>query len=174
MIPVRDTLQQAAYLEFRMVHPESEKLVRDGLVIPGYDLLRAKARKKGAADSFEQLLVKIEPEMGLTGKYIERAGVEPDPLTGQPQIHFKFNDKGAEIFAELTKKHVHERMAIVLDGQLYSAPVIQGEIPGGSGVITGDFDRERSQPISPMSLRTLSRRRSISFKKPRWIPQPGN
>jgi len=145
---VRKTLQQAAFLEFRMVNPDSDNLVKQGLVLPGYELLRTKSHKKTAGEAYEQVLVKIEPEMGLTGSYIESAGVEPDPLTGQPQIHFKFNTKGAEIFAEVTRKHIHERMAIVLDGQLYSAPVIQGEIPSGSGQITGDFDRKEATELA--------------------------
>src|ERR1019366_3601242 len=52
--------------------------------------------------------------------------------------------QGAERFGEITRENVHQRMAIVLDGELYSAPVIQTPIETGSGQITGQFDNKEA------------------------------
>ena len=54
-----------------------------------------------------------------------------------PEIEFEFDSIGAEKFANLTTDQVGEQLAIVLDGELYTAPVIQGPIRGGRGVING-------------------------------------
>jgi SecD/SecF fusion protein len=67
-----------------------------------------------------------------------------DPLSGQPEIDFTMDSKGAELFAQITKENIGKQLAIVLDGELYSAPVIQGEIPGGRGRITGTFTPEEA------------------------------
>src|SRR5262249_11349809 len=77
--------------------------------------------------------------------YLKRAEVARDPLTNEPEIVFHLNDEGAQIFAEITREwspkgNKKYHLAIVLDGVLYSAPTIQGEIPGGTGRITGGFD----------------------------------
>jgi SecD/SecF fusion protein len=84
----------------------------------------------------------------LTGKYVERAGVIRDPVSNRPQITCKFNTEGGQIFGRLTTEHVRERMAIVLDGELYSAPVINEPILGGSCVINGDFDLKEAWQLA--------------------------
>jgi preprotein translocase subunit SecD len=61
-----------------------------------------------------------------------------DPL-GEPQIYFKLTAEATATFAKLTGENLGRRLAIVLDGELYSAPVIQAAIEGGSGQITGHF-----------------------------------
>ncbi|GHU00310.1 hypothetical protein FACS1894186_0560 [Alphaproteobacteria bacterium] len=58
---------------------------------------------------------------------------------GLPVVSFKFDGLGASRFGEATRKGVGRRLAIVLDGKVISAPVIQSAITGGSGVITGSF-----------------------------------
>src|SRR5208283_634879 len=63
---------------------------------------------------------------------------------GEPEIHFTLDDKGAERFAEITRENVHQRLAIILDKELYSAPVIQSPIETGSGEITGQFDNREA------------------------------
>ena len=137
---VRAALTRPAFLEFRMVHPDSDNLIRQGLMAPGHEILVQKRKGQEGRDTLERVVVKTKAERGLTGKYIERAGVIRDPISNRPQISFKFNTEGGRLFGELTTEHTRERMAIVLDGELYSAPVINEPIRGGSGVINGDFD----------------------------------
>ena len=130
------TLQKAAFLEFRMVHERSDDLVKENTVEPGYEILRRKERSRDGREITEAVEVKKRYEMAGS---IKSATVMRGNL-GEPEIHFTLDSKGAERFAEITRNNVHRRLAIVLDGVLYSAPVIQSPIEGGSGQITGHFD----------------------------------
>jgi preprotein translocase subunit SecD len=67
---------------------------------------------------------------------------------GSPAVFFKFNKKGAKIFADLTKDNVGNLFAIVLDDKVLSAPKINTPILGGSGVITGNFTVIEAQELS--------------------------
>jgi SecD/SecF fusion protein len=145
---VRDTLTRPAFLEFRMVHPQSDQMVAQGIMAPGHEVLMQKRKGNNGQETLERVLVKVKAERGLTGKYIERAGVIRDPVSNRPQITFKFNSDGGKIFGDLTTEHTRERMAIVLDGELYSAPVINEPILGGSGVINGDFDLKEAWQLA--------------------------
>jgi len=75
-------------------------------------------------------------EVSLTGDYITDAHVRPDPETGRPEVGLNFDRIGARKFEKLTGAHVRERMAIVLEGEVSSAPVIQTRIGGGRARIT--------------------------------------
>ncbi|GDY21565.1 protein translocase subunit SecDF [Verrucomicrobiota bacterium] len=145
---VRNQIEKAAFLEFRMVHPESDTLVRDGRLAPGYELLKEKRKGRDGKDVLVAYLVKRTSELGLTGKNVKRAGVNRDPITMRPEIHFTLDDEGSSKFAKITRENIGRQMAIVLDGELYSAPTIQGEIPGGSGQITGNFDLKEALELA--------------------------
>jgi SecD/SecF fusion protein len=132
-------IQRAAYLEFRMVHEDSDKLIAAGEVPPGYELLKRKERTSSGREQIEQVIVKKRPERGLTGSAIKNAMVTRGNM-GEPEIDFTLNSDGAVLFADITRENIGRRLAIILDGELYSAPVIQGEIPSGRGQITGRFD----------------------------------
>ncbi len=84
----------------------------------------------------------------LTGKYIKTARVEYDSRTGRPQIGLVFNDEGTKLFADITKKNIGKALAILLDGQVISAPVIQSEILGGQAQITGSFSIQEANSLS--------------------------
>jgi SecD/SecF fusion protein len=136
----RNTLSKPAVLEFRLVHPDNAQLLRDGLAAPGYETLYEKKRRKdGAGEEYIPYLVKKNAERGLTGKYVSQARVVPDPISNQPEIALSFNTEGDRLFSDVTREHVGEQLAIVLDGELYSAPVIQQAIIGGHAQITGNF-----------------------------------
>lgn len=64
---------------------------------------------------------------------------QPSFQEGQPVVSFKFNSLGGKKFGEATRDNIGERLAIVLDNEVISAPTIQSAIMGGSGVITGNF-----------------------------------
>ncbi|MEK7187185.1 MAG: protein translocase subunit SecD [Patescibacteria group bacterium] len=84
---------------------------------------------------------------GLTGQYLSKARVEFNPTTQAAQVGVDFNDKGKELFAKITREHVGEELAIVLDGALLSAPVIQEEIKDGKAQITGSFTPEEAREL---------------------------
>jgi preprotein translocase subunit SecD len=76
----------------------------------------------------------LDKKQGMTGEYITDARVAFDNSPGEgnrPYVQVTFNRSGAELFGRLTAANVKKRMAIVLDDNVDSAPVIQSEIPGG-------------------------------------------
>ena len=75
----------------------------------------------------------------LTGKQLKRAVVEFSS-TGEPEVSLQFDDEGKKLFAEITKRNLQKPVAIFLDGQAISTPVVQSEITGGSAVISGNFN----------------------------------
>lgn len=133
----RNTIQKAAFLEFRLVSPTSDEDIRDGVIPPGHEVLRQKRTDPAGRETIETVVVKKKAEM--TGSSIKSAMVTRGNL-GEPEINFTLNSEGAAKFGEITKANIGRRLAIILDGQLYSAPVIRSEIATGSGQITGQFD----------------------------------
>ena len=84
----------------------------------------------------------------LTGKQLQSAKVDFDQQVGTIQVSLQFDDEGSKLFAELTKKHVGEQIAIFLDGEVLSAPVVNQEILGGRAVITGSFTLEEAKLLA--------------------------
>lgn len=75
----------------------------------------------------------------LQGERLTQASAAIDSRTGSPVVSFRFDSEGAREFAEVTRQNVGRPFAIVLDGKVISAPVIQEPILGGSGQIQGSF-----------------------------------
>ncbi len=75
----------------------------------------------------------------LSGRYLKRAQVTFDRNTGSPQVAITFNEEGKKLFAEITKRNLKKPVAIFLDGELISAPVVQQVITSGDAVISGNF-----------------------------------
>jgi protein-export membrane protein SecD len=75
----------------------------------------------------------------LTGKYLKSAQLSFNPTTSEPIINLNFNDEGAKLFEEITKANIGKTVAIYLDGQVISAPVVREAISGGQAQISGDF-----------------------------------
>ena len=134
-------IQRAAFLEFRLVSPTSDQDIKDGIVQPGYEILKRKERMRGGRERTEEVEVRKKAEMDGSG--IKSAMVVRGNL-GEPEIHFTLDAEGAEKFAQITRENVHQRLAIILDKELYSAPVIQTPIETGSGQITGQFDNKEA------------------------------
>jgi preprotein translocase subunit SecD len=65
--------------------------------------------------------------------------------SGRPIISFTFNTAGGRAFCNATKANINKRLAIMLDGEIISAPVVQSAICGGSGIITGTFTTQQTQ-----------------------------
>ena len=109
---------QTPILEFRLAKSDAETIIEDN-----------------PEASIDELFVPTE----LTGRYLSRARVEFDPNTGVALVGLEFNEEGGELFAKITREHKGEILAIILDGAIISAPVIQDEIKDGKAQITGSF-----------------------------------
>ncbi len=84
---------------------------------------------------------------GLTGRYLSSSQVSSNQTTGQPVILINFNSEGAKLFEAITKKNLGKPVAILLDGQVISSPVVQEAIAGGNAQITGSFDYKEAQRL---------------------------
>jgi preprotein translocase subunit SecD len=85
----------------------------------------------------------------MTGEFLKdaRVGVDNRQFEG-PYVSFELDDVGAKLFEQITTQNVGKRLAIVLDDNVYSAPVIQERIPGGRGQITGRFDMKEASDLA--------------------------
>lgn len=84
----------------------------------------------------------------LSGAQLDRAEVVTDPQTGQTQVSLQFNAEGRELFRELTERHVGDPIAIFLDGEPISVPVVNQVIPNGTAVISGNFSVREAQLLA--------------------------
>ncbi len=79
----------------------------------------------------------VDKRAELTGNVIVNAQATIDPQTSAPVVSMQMNSEGAREWARITGANIKKRCAIVLDGYVYSAPVIQGKIPNGNSQISG-------------------------------------
>src|SRR5436309_10179096 len=145
----RDQLSRVAKLEFRLVYPDNgEKLKAiDGgkdVIPPEYRIESYKMQREGEKPIEERLLVKKKAD--LSGEHVSSAGAsyEKDGWV----VHLRFDAEGAKQFGNITAANVHHRFAIVLDGIIQSAPVIQDAIYGGDAQITGRFTEEEARKLT--------------------------
>jgi len=150
---IRDMLTMSARLEFKLLHKDNDKLVAQYLADPenfnppdGYEVMHMATSGKDDSASQKVCVVKKRPEMRGRGNIAE-ASVRLDNF-GQRYISLTFTLAGAKKFGTLTTKHVGDRLAIVLDGMLYSAPVLRSAITGGRAQIDGRFSQEEAGRIA--------------------------
>ncbi len=153
---------QVAQLTFHLVEDDPEKLAAAlaGKVPDGY-LLKTTKKKK------EPLLIRAEP--ALKGEAIQDARADFNSSGfGEPRISLTFNGPGAKAFAKLTREHTGERLAIVLDGQVLSAPNIREPILSGRGEITGQFTYDEAALLA-LALRSGSLPAPMRIEEERTI-----
>jgi len=129
---------QTALLEFQLVS-ENQRLVeqaKDGHVPAGFRLAEDERGESFLLDTKDT----------LTGAILSGTDVQPGEL-GLPEVSFSLNKDGARAFGVLTGANINRRLAIVLDGKIQSAPVIQSRITD-SGRITGRFTREEAHDLA--------------------------
>ena len=85
---------------------------------------------------------------GLTGKQLKRAQMQFDPQTSQPVIALEFNDEGRELFAEISKNHIGEVLAIFIDENPIAMPSISTAILDGRAVMTGAFTVDEAKNLA--------------------------
>ncbi|KDE41214.1 Protein-export membrane protein SecD [Nitrincola lacisaponensis] len=91
------------------------------------------------ADASGEQRYRVESDIALEGQHIRDARLAFHPQTGAAVVNFSLDTEGARRFAEMTRENIGRALAIVLDGQVITAPVIRGVISGGSGEISGSF-----------------------------------
>lgn len=84
---------------------------------------------------------------GLNGKYLQQTQLVFAPQTNEPTVELHFNDEGTKLFAQITKDNIGKVVAIYLDGQVISAPVVRDAITTGTAVISGNFTPETARAL---------------------------
>lgn len=83
----------------------------------------------------------------LTGRYIKGAQLGFDQYTNEPLVHIEFTKEGSDLFEEITGRNVGKPVAIFLDNQLLTQPVVEQKITGGKAQITGKFTVEEARTL---------------------------
>ncbi|MBX9842811.1 MAG: protein translocase subunit SecD [Xanthobacteraceae bacterium] len=139
---LKELLGKTAKLSFRMVDQSvSPDQVSQGNVPPDSELL-----KGTKAENNQPYL--IERRELVSGADLTDAQPGFDQRTSEPIVTFRFNNKGAREFAQVTQQNVGKPFAIVLDNEVISAPVIREPILGGSGQISGNFTVQQANDLA--------------------------
>lgn len=136
---------RTAHLEFKLVDDTADVQQAVGGTVPAGDEVLYMQSQKNADGTRTPIVLKSE--VVLTGEYITDANVQFDSY-GQAYVGMTFNARGSRIFEEVTGSNVKKRLAIVLDGVVHSAPVIQDRISGGRASITGHFTTEEAHDLA--------------------------
>ena len=138
---------KTAHLEFKIVDDSIDPAsVKQGLIGPGRELT-AMVQRGPKGDSTDIPIV-LKKDAVLTGEHITDARATIESNNNQFSVSLTFNARGAKIFERVTEENIKKRLAIVLDGKCYSAPVIQDKISGGKAQITGRFSQEEARDLA--------------------------
>ncbi len=139
---------QTALLEFKLVDERNsvdEALA--GRVPPGSEILYQPVINRKTRKVERRTPFLLKRRTVLTGNSLVDARVEFGQFS-QPQVSVRFDGRGSRIFDRITSANVGKRLAIVLDNRIYSAPVIQERISGGSAIISGSFSDEEARDLA--------------------------
>ena len=130
---------KTALLEFKLVdeRADAERAARENVVPEGDELLMQRRVDKQTREE-RRIPYVVGKKAVLTGADLSTARVSIDQNTGEPYVSVEFNPAGARVFSELTEANVGKRLAIVLDGNVHSAPVMRERIfPGQAQISCG-------------------------------------
>ena len=158
-------IQKAAYLEFRLVKDDSQQIIDDNEPIPpGYEMLKHfLPPQDGKPQPPEVVIVSKKAANGLHGDIVTRASMGRGQM-GDPEIDFTLTDDAGARFGQVTRDNMGKRLAIILDGELYSAPTINGEIDK-NGQITGHFTDKEAQDLASVLQNPLRAPLSIVYSR---------
>ncbi|MCB2228386.1 MAG: protein translocase subunit SecD [Desulfarculaceae bacterium] len=139
---------KTAQLEFKLVDESANPAtVTKATLPPGDELLYVYRRDRATGRTSKDPIV-VHRRVAMTGANITDARVQIDSQYNEPYVSISFDSRGARQFADVTSRNVKKRLAIVLDGKVQSAPVIQEAITGGEARITGDFSMEEARDLA--------------------------
>jgi SecD/SecF fusion protein len=146
----RTQLSRVAKLEFRLVYPDNGERLRaidagTEVIPPEYRIESYKMQQsEGKKPIEERLLVKKKADLGGDRVTASNAYYGNEGWT----VQLKFDGEGAKKFGEITEANKGHRFAIVLDGNIQSAPTIRDAIYGGDAIITGRFGEEEARGLA--------------------------
>jgi len=150
---IKEAINKTANLAFHLVHGDSnnERALRQAM--ESYNPENGEARLASIGtryfpneDGAGGLIV--EESTRITGACLENSSPGVDPDQGNPIVNFKFNFRCSRLFGEMTARNIGRPFAVVLDGEIITAPNIRSAITGGRGYIEGSFTPESASALS--------------------------
>lgn len=139
---LKTLLGQTAKLNFHMVDQNTSP----------YDIINGGRTPAGTklmyTDTEPAIPYLIRKRVMLSGNHLVDASVGFDTSSASPEVNFRFDSLGGKKFGKVTQANIGKPFAIILDGKVISAPVIQSAILGGSGRITGSFSVETANDLA--------------------------
>lgn len=162
----KEIIGKAALLQIKLVeafaHTEEALLAQyDGDLPEGTEIVAGKPGRK-------QEFYLVPTYTDITGKLLKTARLGYGGKTGiDPVVEFEFKSAGADRFYDLTSQNMGQRIAVIVDGEVITAPVVQAAI-SDHGTITGDFTAEEAQQLA-LLLRSGSFVAPVTFEEERHI-----
>ncbi len=166
-------MEKRGLLEFRLVDEKAHVgAAKRGEIPPGDEILYKTDRNPRTGEITRTPFV-IEKQILMTGDVVTEARTKRD-YSGNMIVEIKFNSAGGREFERITGEHISERLAIVLDNRVYTAPVIMDRISGGSAVIQGTFTPEEAEELA-LVLRCGPLAAPMEVVKTEWLkPSSGS
>jgi SecD/SecF fusion protein len=136
---LKDLISKTARLTFHMVYPNMTAAQAEAQGLPAGTMILP------SQDGGNELLYE---EVSLGGESLVDSQPGFEQQTSRPVVTFRFDTRGAVTFSDITSKNVGKRFAIVLDGQVITAPTINQAITGGSGQISGNFTAQSANDLA--------------------------
>ncbi|NIS74236.1 MAG: protein translocase subunit SecD, partial [Deltaproteobacteria bacterium] len=160
-----DLIGKTAILEFKLLDDEApiaaelpatvepggeEELLQEfsSQIPDGDEILFGKVVDKETNTVLRKNVYLMKKETLMTGDLLNEARVNIDQLYNEPYVSLSFNSAGAKLFEQITGENIKKRLAIILDNNVYSAPVIQDRIAGGNAQITGTFTMDEARDLA--------------------------
>jgi len=159
-----DLVGKTAILEFKLLDDESplaaqlpgsippeleeETLQKYAAQVPeGDQIMFGRDRNKETGIETKRVYL-MKKQTLMTGEFLTESRVNIDQRFNEPYVGISFDSTGAKLFEEITGNNVNKRLAIILDGNVYSAPVIRDRIAGGNAQITGTFTMQEAKDLA--------------------------
>ena len=140
-----DLIGKTARLEFKLVR---EDIQTNSAFLPDDAEIMKEKTVDPTTNAVSEIPFVLQKKALITGDLLTDAQVRIDSQYNQPYVGIEFNSLGAKLFDQVTAANVGKRFAIVLDNNVYSAPVIRERISGGSAMINGNFTEKTAADLA--------------------------
>jgi preprotein translocase subunit SecD len=144
----KDLIGKTALLEFKLLDEKNDVASALNGNVPASSEILYEIKTDPATRRVDKIPYLVKKRTSLTGAYLTDARVQIDSQYNEPYVSITFDKKGARLFERITEENVKKRLAIVLDDNIYSAPVIQEKIAGGEARITGNFTTAEARDLA--------------------------
>ncbi|MBU5636322.1 protein translocase subunit SecD [Geomonas sp. Red69] len=143
-----ELIGKTARLEFKLVDESVNAATATAGSLPEDDELLFEKRTDPQTGAVSETPLVVKKKAMITGELLTDAQIRIDSQYNQPYVAIEFNSTGARLFDQVTAANVGKRFAIVLDSNIYSAPVIRERISGGSAQISGSFTEKEAADLA--------------------------